>query len=263
MHQHEFLSLNVSDEFVATLSLARPDKQNALSFEMWAALPELLAHALGQGCRALVVVGEGAHFCSGADIDSLGASLNDVGVEDGYRAMNDRAELALATFPRPTIAAIRGNCIGGGCQLALACDLRISDTSARFGITPAKLGVLYPSLSIERTAQLVGVSAAKRLLFTGDTIDATEALRLGLIDYLVDSDAFENSLRKLVATVASRSLLTQLHVKEVLAQETTSSPSQLTERWKRFLADANDLDEGLAAYKEKRTPLFTWTPEST
>ena len=109
----------------------------------------------------------------------------------------------------------------------------------------------------------MGVSAAKRLLFTGDTIDATEALRLGLIDYLVDSDAFENSLRKLVATVASRSLLTQLHVKEVLAQETTSSPSQLTERWKRFLADANDLDEGLAAYKEKRTPLFTWTPEST
>src|SRR5213079_3124072 len=113
-----------------------------------------------------------------------GADLSSVGDRPGisYAESNRTAELALASVPIPTVAFISGSCVGGGVQIAAACDLRISDTTARFGITPAKFGIVYPPSATESLVRLVGPARTKRLLYSADLIDATEALRIGLVD---------------------------------------------------------------------------------
>ena len=124
-------------ESVATIWLNRPDKRNAMSHEMWTALAEH-CHSLSKDhdVRVLVVRGAGGHFCAGADIGGFSG-----GMSDEYQAQNREAEEALAAFPRPTIAFITGSCVGGGVQIAGACDLRFADTTSKFWITPARLGI--------------------------------------------------------------------------------------------------------------------------
>ncbi|MFN5600568.1 MAG: enoyl-CoA hydratase/isomerase family protein, partial [Acidimicrobiaceae bacterium] len=125
---------------VATLTLNRPDKRNAVRMSMWAAInAHVTALTEDPEVRILVVKGAGDHFCAGADISEL---TNGPGGE--YARVNWNAEEALANFPGPTIAMIRGNCVGGGVSIATACDIRIASTDSIFGITPAKLGIVYP-----------------------------------------------------------------------------------------------------------------------
>jgi enoyl-CoA hydratase/carnithine racemase len=258
----EGLRLAIDGE-VGTLWLDRPDKQNAMNLAMWKGLPSLLEEA-SHRVRVLVIRGRGEHFCSGADIASIGKGLADAGDPEGYRALNERAEEALARFPRPVVAAISGNCVGGGCQLIAACDLRVATTSARFGITPAKLGISYPARSVLRTANLIGVGATKHLLFTADLIDAPEALRIGLVDVLCPADELDGKVATLVATLSSRSLVTQLATKELLAEQLTMTTEMMASasKWEQIARTGPDLDEGLAAFSGRRSPAFTWIPES-
>ena len=159
---------------VATVVIHHPAKRNAMTAAMWAALPPLLdALASDTGVRALVLTGEGGTFCAGADISTLQGSPEEA------QSLAVRAEEALAAFPKPTLAAIRGHCVGGGSQLAAACDLRFAMEGALFGVTPAKLGIVYPASSTRRLVSLVGPAAAKYLLFSGELIDAERALRPG------------------------------------------------------------------------------------
>ena len=167
------------DGGVATLWLDRPAKRNAVNLAMWEAIPGVLDEILAASPRAVVVRGTGGHFCAGADITGLGTSLADAGVPGGYREVNARAEDALVAFPLPVIAVIEGNCIGGGWQIASACDLRVAGASTLLGITPARLGITYPPEAVRRTMALVGPAATKRLLFTGELIDG---LRAGAIE---------------------------------------------------------------------------------
>ncbi|CAM5633389.1 Fatty acid oxidation complex subunit alpha [Streptomyces antimycoticus] len=156
---------------------------------MWAALPPLLDALAGDpGVRALVLAGEGGTFCAGADISTLQGSP----VEAQRLAV--AAEEALAAFPRPTLAAVRGHCVGGGAQLAAACDLRFAEQGALFGATPARLGIVYPASATRRLVSLVGPATAKYLLF-GELIDAERALRTGLVDEVLP----EGELGKRVA----------------------------------------------------------------
>lgn len=234
---------------VATVVISHPAKRNAMTAAMWRAVPELLA-GLGAdpAVRVLVLTGAGPTFCAGADISSL------TGDEDP-QALAVAAEEALAGFPKPTVAAIRGFCVGGGSQLAAACDLRFAEEGASFGVTPAKLGIVYPASSTRRLASVVGPAWAKYLLFSAELIGADTALRAGFLNELVAAGELDKRVGEFVRILVSRSQLTQAAAKEFADGRTDRDA-----HWAAQAAGSGDTAEGVTAFLERRAPRFTWTP---
>ncbi|KOG56667.1 enoyl-CoA hydratase [Streptomyces virginiae] len=243
---------------VATVVISHPAKRNAMTAAMWRALPELLAGlADDPAVRTLVLTGAGATFCAGADISSLtgnAGNAGDAGADDP-RALAVAAEEALAAFPKPTLAAIRGFCVGGGSQLAAACDLRFAEEGASFGVTPAKLGIVYPASSTRRLAGLVGPAWAKYLLFSAELIGAETALRAGFLNELLPAGQLDKRVAEFTRILASRSQLTQAAAKEFADGRTDRDAY-----WQGRAATGEDTAEGVAAFLERRAPRFTWTP---
>jgi enoyl-CoA hydratase/carnithine racemase len=237
------------------LMISRPSRHNALTLRMWAALPSLVESF--STARALLVTGDGGSFSSGADIDELQAIYGNPDDAAEYHAINVAAEQALAALPCPTIAAVRGVCVGGGCQLAVACDLRIAADDARFGVTPAKLGVVYPAIPTARLARLVGPSRAKYLLFTADLIDSSTALTFGLVDEVVAGSSLALRSTELATTIGSRSPQTIGAVKAVLAAlDRGSDLNQAIAPYLELARRDPDVTEGLAAFRQRRLPSF-------
>ncbi|MFA1541482.1 enoyl-CoA hydratase/isomerase family protein [Actinomadura monticuli] len=249
------LDVEVADG-VGTITIDRPAKRNAMSADMWRALPGILdALAKDPAVRVAVLTGAGGDFCAGADI----GELNDIHRDDDSH-LSTVAERALAAFPKPSIAAIEGYCVGGGCQLAAACDLRFAAADARFGITPAKLGIVYPAAATARLVRLVGPSAAKYLLFSADLVGAEHALRIGLLDEVVPPGGVRDRVAAFTGTLASRSLLTQRATKEIVDAVAAGEPvGESTARWAAEVAASGEAEEGIAAFLERRAPAFTWT----
>jgi enoyl-CoA hydratase/carnithine racemase len=239
---------------LAVLTIDRPAKRNALSLRMWSALPGLMARvAAEESVRVLVIRGTD-HFSAGADIAEFGTLRADAEGAARYSAAVHAAERAIATLGKPTIAAITGNCIGGGCELALACDLRIAAADARFGITPAKLGIVYNFTSTKRLVDAVGPAWAKQILFTGDIIDAATALRIGLVNELAPPDrAIE-----LANTIAGRSRVSVRGAKTIVDRIVAGQVEEDDAVRALYLESATSRDyaEGVRAFLEKRTPLF-------
>lgn len=241
------LTVDIADE-VATVVITNPAKRNAMTAGMWRSLPGLLAPlAADPAVRVLVLTGAGETFCAGADISTLG----EPGDEQPTLAV--RAEEALAAFPKPTLAAVRGFCVGGGSQLAAACDLRFAEEGARFGVTPAKLGIVYPASSTRRLAALMGPSAAKYLLFSGELIDTERALRTGLVDEVLPAGELDGRVAAFTRTLVSRSLLTQ-----AAAKEFTNGRTGRDAHWAEQAHGSGDIAEGVAAFLERRPPRFTY-----
>lgn len=234
---------------IATVVIHHPAKRNAMTAGMWRALPPLLDRLADDAeVRALVLTGEGGTFCAGADISTLRGS------PDEAQGLAGRAEDSLAAFPKPTLAAIRGHCVGGGAQLAAACDLRFAQEGALFGITPAKLGLVYPASSTRRLVSLVGPSTAKYLLFSGELIDTERALRTGLVDEVLREDELMGRVAEFTRTLVSRSRLTQAAAKEFANGRTDRDA-----HWAEQARGSGDTAEGVAAFLERRQPRFTWT----
>ncbi|MFF5493519.1 enoyl-CoA hydratase/isomerase family protein [Streptomyces aquilus] len=234
---------------VATVVIRHPAKRNAMTAAMWRSLPPLLdALAADPDVRALVVTGAGGTFCAGADISTLRESPEEA------QGLAVAAEEALAAFPKPTLAAIRGHCVGGGAQLAAACDLRFAEEGALFGVTPAKLGIVYPASSTRRLVALVGPSAAKYLLFSGELIDAERALRTGLVDEVLPEGELDKRVAEFTRTLVSRSQLTQ-----AAAKEFANGLTGRDDHWVEQARGSGDTAEGVAAFLERRQPRFTWT----
>src|SRR3954449_10392444 len=258
----EPLPLTVTrDGHVARLTIDRPDKRNAMTAGMWAALPGLLAGLADDAAvRVLVVTGAGPSFCAGADIADL---LSGPDAEDPMavvRRDNLAAQAALRAFPHPTVAAIRGHCIGGGMELAASCDLRFTDPTGVFGVTPAKVGVVYAPASTKALLDLVGPATTKYLLFSGELVDAETALRVGLVDRLIPSEDLDGEVRRFAEVLASRSALSQRATKEVLAALTTGGDGETeVARWYRETIASGELTEGVAAFAERRQPRFPWS----
>ncbi len=243
---------------VATLWLNRPEKRNAITHAMWLGIGDVCEGlAAREDVRVLVVRGVGAHFCAGADI----SGLVEMPMAEYHRA-NDRADAALAALPFPTIAWITGSCVGGGTEIAVSCDLRIADDTAVLGITPAKLGVLYPAQALARVTRLIGPSAAKHLFFTGEIVPAKRALDVGLLDELHEPAAAVTRLAELCTLLRSRSLLSQMGSKAMIDAVSVngSVPAALEAHWMAALAGSPDLAEGIAAFTQRRAPAFTWRP---
>jgi enoyl-CoA hydratase/carnithine racemase len=241
---------------IATLWLNRPEKRNAVTKAMWEGIAAMCADlATDRNVRVLVVRGAGDHFCAGADIGELAVS------EASYAAANAGADHALGSFPKPTVAFVRGSCVGGGTQIAIACDVRIADTSAVFGITPARLGIVYPAFAVDRAARLLGPSATKHLLFSAELIGWERALRIGLVDEVHEADAAVERIDLFATLLATeRSLLTQESSKAMVDEcLRTGEISRATQaRWGAELAASTDAAEGVAAFMERRSPRFTW-----
>ncbi|MEV7734291.1 enoyl-CoA hydratase-related protein [Streptomyces sp. NPDC088921] len=241
--------LHTVTDSVATVVVHHPAKRNAMTAAMWRALPPLLdTLAADPGVRALVLTGEGGTFCAGADISTLRQSPEEA------QGLAVRAEEALAAFPKPTLAAIRGHCVGGGSQLAAACDLRFAEEGSLFGVTPAKLGIVYPASSTRRLVSLVGPAAAKYLLFSGELIDAERALRTGLVDEVLPGGELAKRVGEFTRTLASRSQLTQ-----AAAKEFANGRSDRDAYWAGQARGSGDTAEGVAAFLERRQPRFTWS----
>jgi enoyl-CoA hydratase/carnithine racemase len=245
---------------VATVWLNRPSKRNAMNYAMWSSLEQVASHAAAdRAVRVVVLRGAGDHFCAGADITELNVERG--GDERSFSQVVGAAETTLAGILKPTVAFISGDCVGGGCSLAIDCDIRLATPDARFGITPAKLGIVYPSAALERAAHLLGPAATKRLLFTAELIDADQARHIGLVDEIVDPSEAEQRLAALTAALAARSLLTQAATKAMVGDVMTYGHvrPEVDDHWKEVVARAADSGEGIAAFIEKRPPRFTWT----
>jgi enoyl-CoA hydratase/carnithine racemase len=254
----EGLRLAVGSDGVAVVLIDRPAKRNAFTLAMWQALPGLLAGlADDPRVRVLLLAGAGETFSAGADIGELLHVYGDPARADAYHATNVAAEEALAAFPRPTIAAVAGACVGGGCQLAVACDLRVAEAGARLGITPAKLGVVYPAVPTTRLVRLVGPARAKYLLYSADLIGAERAATFGLVDEVVPAGELAGRALALARTIAGRSPQTLGAVKDVVdAVAAGRDPQAAVEPWERRSRYAPDVREGLAAFVERRPPRF-------
>jgi enoyl-CoA hydratase/carnithine racemase len=235
---------------VATVVIEHPVRRNAMTAAMWRALPPLLdSLAADPAVRVLVLTGAGGTFCAGADISSLQDSAEET------QRLAVAAEEALAAFPKPALAAIRGYCVGGGAQLAAACDLRFAEEGALFGVTPARLGIVYPSSSTRRLTALVGPATAKYLLFSGEFVDAERALRTGLVDEVLAEGELDKRVAEFTRILASRSQLTQAS-----AKESADGRTDRDAHWAEQARSGGDTAEGVAAFLEGRHPRFTWIP---
>jgi enoyl-CoA hydratase/carnithine racemase len=247
--------VGVDDGGIAVLSIDRVAKRNAITLDMWDALPDILSDLLSvDGLRVLLVTGEGPSFSAGADVRELQEVYSEASRARAYQDTNVAAESALAGFPYPTIAAVRGACVGGGCQLAVACDVRIAADDAQFGVTPAKFGIVYPVEPTARLNRLVGPARAKYLLYSADLIDAARALTFGLVDEVVPLAELDDRAFAFARTVAARSPQTVGAAKAVInAMATKRDPNMEVAAWQRA---TDDVREGLNAFLEGRPPEF-------
>lgn len=204
--------LHHSEGPLATITLNRPEVLNAENLAWVEGLQAAIDAVADQvEVRVVIVRGAGRAFSAGMDLDMLGAG----GMPPGFYAGQERAFRALETLDKIVIAAMHGYCLGGGLQLATACDIRISSSDCRIGLPAAREGV-FPGMSVFRLPRLIGLGPARRLILSGETIQAEEALRLGLIDHLVPAARFEEGVREIVdlyagtpraAAIASKRLL--------------------------------------------------------
>lgn len=240
LHHHD-------DGAVALITLNRPDRRNALSAELCDMLGEVIHEKEARGARAIVITGEGTSFCSGADLDSVYGEAFLVSL---YGLFNKIMEARL-----PVIAAVHGPAIGAGTQLALACDLRVADQNAMFGVPTARNGLAVDPWTIRRLTELAGGGVARRLLLGAGQIDHADAERAGLIDR-TGAVAVDEALAWAheIATLAPLSLA---YSKRVL-----NNPDRPLDD-EGFVADfeacfnSEDVAEGRLARSEKRKPRFT------
>ncbi|MDO5533440.1 MAG: enoyl-CoA hydratase-related protein [Propionibacteriaceae bacterium] len=239
---------------VAVVTINNPGKRNAMTDDMWRQVPPILREVdADENVAAVVLTGAGDAFCAGADISALD-ELN-----HAERPIN--AEMAVASCPKPVIAAIEGPCFGGGVQLAVACDLRIASSVSTFSVPPAKLGVVYPVSATQRMIHLMGPSVTKEMLYTANRLDADRALHVGLLNRVVEPGQALQTAVDLAAQMAGLSQLTLRASKEIvdgLVARDLNAETAIA--WVARAAAGPDLIEGMNAFIERRPPQFTWRP---
>lgn len=239
---------------IAHLLIDRAAKRNAIDQEMWEAFPRLIAEAMDdERVRVMILrAAEPGAFSAGADIAEFGEGARDPEWRAANQAAIARAQRDLTYASKPVIAQIEGDCVGGGCGLALACDLRVATSTARFGITPAKLGLVYSLHDTKLLVDLVGPAQAKCILFTAGLIDAAEAHRIGLVD-LLDADPL--ALAETIAVNALHSVVqSKAMIRRILDGQSADDAQTSALFAEAFTLP--DFNEGVAAFRAKRKPDF-------
>lgn len=244
---------------IARLTISQPARRNALNAAMWAALPSILSQVQKEhSLRALIVKGDGDHFAAGADISEFETLYATPESAAKISADIQRAFHALANFSAPTIAMIRGACSGGGCGIALSCDLRFADTTSKFGISPAKLGLVYPFGDIARLIDAVGVANANEILLSARIVKAKPAKKMGLIHHAVAVDELEREVMACAARISGLSPESLKVTKSMISTYRQGQRSDTPETDALFAAgfSSKDFGEGFRAFLEKRKPNF-------
>lgn len=199
-------------ESSGSITLNRPDFHNAISRQMWRQLPDVLKSLKDEGAKVVVFTGAGSSFASGADVGELERLDSYAGAREQWHAIRDSLNF-LWSFELPTIAMVNGPCLGGGCLLALACDLRYASESSSFGIPVARLGIVLDDANIARLLAAVGPSAGKELLFTGATISSARALEMGLVNAVADQDMLAETVNKVAGQIAANASISMREAK--------------------------------------------------
>ena len=239
------------EDGIGLITLDNPRKRNALSPAMWRRIPLILEQfSRDAGVLSVIISGSGATFSAGADIAGFGE----------LKASDHRdAEIAIAEFGKPTIAAIEGPCIGGGCEIATPCDIRIASSESRFGIPPARIGIVYPGGAIARLSALVGPAVAKHLLFSAEVITAQRAYDIGFVQQIVEPGTALTTAKSLAAQYNRGSQLS-IRVTKQIFRDIADGRHVATDddAWHDFAVAGPDFAEGVSAFLERRSPSFTW-----
>jgi 2-(1,2-epoxy-1,2-dihydrophenyl)acetyl-CoA isomerase len=249
----------VNDGAVRTLALNRPDARNALSLALLKALRTALKEAVADNVRCLVLTGRGKAFCAGADVMEWSDEKVHGAADYDWVPQSHALIQELAAFPAPSIALLNGAAVGGGLDLALACDFRFAAESAKFICAYTKVGYSPDCGGTWLLPRLIGIEAAKRFAYTGETWLAPEALRRGLITEMHGADKLESTTYEFARWLASGPTVAQRHTKRLMdSAETRTLAEQLEEERVagQACAVSEDHKEGLAAAVERREPKF-------
>jgi enoyl-CoA hydratase/carnithine racemase len=251
----------VDEHGIGWVTFNNPARHNALSLEMWQGLADALERMQHDSAvRVAVMSGAGGKaFVSGADISEFGEKRATAAQKETYAETAGRANRALARFEKPLLAMIAGYCIGGGLATSLAADVRFASPDSKFGIPAAKLGLGYDYDGIAKLARLVGPSRARDILFSARTLDADEALRIGLIDFIVPRETLNDEVVAYARRIAANAPLTIRAAKAAVAVfERGGRSDEIAEVQRKVNAcfDSDDYKEGRRAFMEKRPPRF-------
>ena len=246
---------------VGLVTFNQPEKRNAMSVAMWQGLGEILdGFAADEAVRVVILTGAGHKaFVSGADISQFEKARSNADAQREYDRLTSAGRDKLANFPKPTIARIRGFCLGGGLGIAMMADLRIAAQDSAFGIPAARLGIAYGPDMTRRLVDLVGPAHARMLLFSGARIDAEEAQRIGLVNRTVKDDELSDVVLELAGTLADNAPLS-LRAAKVMVEQVTRDESRrdriAMDAVIQACFDSEDYREGRTAFMEKRRPIF-------
>ena len=247
---------------VGILTFNNPERHNAVSLEMWEATKSILdGFAADDDIRVVVLTGAGGKaFVSGADISKFASERATLEASRAYNVKSDAAYSSVADFPKPTIAMIKGYCIGGGVGLAVCCDLRMCSDNSRFAVPAAKLGLGYGYSGLKRLVDIVGASFAKEIFYTARQFDAQEAQTMGLVNRVVPGGELEAYVKSITDMICANAPLTIKAVKftvgEMLKDKSKRNLARSVELVEQCFA-SRDYTEGRTAFMEKRKPVFT------
>jgi enoyl-CoA hydratase/carnithine racemase len=238
-----------------------PERRNAVGSDMWAAIPGILANfADDAAIRVIALTGAGDRaFVSGADISQFEQQRSTPETVAAYDAVSEQATKALKAASKPTVAVIRGWCIGGGLGIAVSCDLRFATDRSKFGVPAGRLGLGYALPGVKTLNDLVGPAYTKEIFFTARHFSAAEALGMGLVNRVLPDEEFDRFIEAQFATIAENAPLTLQTLKRSVAElargneADTAAVAQLVKGC--FASD--DYKEGRRAFMEKRKPVFT------
>jgi enoyl-CoA hydratase len=247
---------------VGWLVFSNPAKRNAMSVNMWEAIPHALERfGADPEIRVVALTGEGDKaFVSGADISQFETQRSGPEAVQRYEEISEGAQRLIHEFDKPTVAVVRGYCLGAGVNIALACDLRIAADDARFGIPAARMGLGYRASSLKNLVDAVGAANAREFLITARQFTAAEALHIGLAHHVVPVSDFPAFTKKFLEDIASNAPLTMRSAKRIireLGRTADSFDAARARAWMKECYDSADYKEGRTAFMEKRKPVFT------
>jgi enoyl-CoA hydratase len=253
--------LAAKDGGIGFITFNQPEKRNAMSVEMWQGLAEILDDFRDDpAVRVVIMTGAGGKaFVSGADISQFEKRRANADAQEEYARLTSGGRARLANFPKPSIAAIQGFCLGGGLAIAMQADLRIASANSQFGIPAARLGIAYAFDGLRTLVQLVGPAHARMILYTGTRIGAEEAARIGLINKVVPEESLADTVLELARTIAGNAPLSiaanKLCIDNIL-KDPADRDFDAIARAGRTCLDSADYREGRTAFMEKRQPRF-------
>ncbi len=253
IHREATLQGGIKDN-IATITLSNPNKYNALTQRAWESIPPLVNELVNGGARIIIISGEGDNFCAGADISEFDVVRKNAETALAYEKTNTEAFKAVRDCPVPTIAKIRGYCLGGGFGIAAACDLRLSETQALFSVPAARLGLAYPVEAMADIVHAIGVQNTKQLMFSARKYSAAEIHALGFLSEVTNE--LDIKVEQLAEEISDLAPFTHKATKAAISAIHTRDFTTATELGNTTFNSA-DYAEGRKAFREKRPAKFT------